>query len=147
MIEVLRLLHELEQDTSRHSATYYVRHLDKGEELPQFGHGFPDSPLMEKDWIWIAYSNRNDTPLAIIIAAPTQGVAMLLRAYAIPSAPVTVFVGLLRKSLADIYSRGYTKYALYLSTSRKEEAKLARLVRRSGGAEMGSAISLFMGNT
>ena len=147
MIEVLRLLHELDQENTRHSTTYYVRHLDRSEELPQFGHGFPDSPLMQKDWIWIAYSNRDDTPLAIIIAAPTQGVAMLLRAYAIPDAPITVFVGLLRKSLADIYSRGYTKYALYLSTSRPEEAKLARLVRRSGGAEMGSAISLFMGNT
>ena len=109
MIEVLRLLHELGQENTRHSATYYVRHLDKNEELPQFGHGFPDSPLMQKDWIWIAYSIKDDSPLAIIIAAPTQGVAMLLRAYGTSSSPVSVFVGLLRKSLADIYSRGYTK--------------------------------------
>lgn len=142
MIEVLRLLHELEQSNSRFSTSYYVRHLDKLEPIPQFGHDIPDSPLSQKDWVWVAYTSNNDQPAAILIAAPVQGVAFLMRAYATDSAPSSIFVGLLRKVLADIHSRGYTKYITFLSTDRKEEAKLARLVIRAGGAKVGDCTLL-----
>src|SRR6266436_6302711 len=118
MIEVLRLLHEMEHGSPRYSATYYVRSLDKYEPIPQFGHGIPDSPLSQKDWIWVAYSSLDDSPLAILVAAPMQQLAILVRAYGIPSAPKSIWLGLLRKSLADIYSRGYTMSVTMLSLER-----------------------------
>lgn len=146
MIEVLRLLHEMEQGSARYSTSYYCRHLDKYEEVPQFGHGFPDSPLSQKDWMWVAYSSKDDTPLAIIIAAPTQNLAFLMRAYAISTAPKSVFVGLLRKSLADISSRGYTKYVTSLSLDRPQEAKLARLIEKAGGSKV-TVATMYQGDT
>ena len=144
MIEVLRLLHEMGQDATRYSSSYYCRSLDKHEPIPQFGHGIPDSPLSQRDWIWIAYSSTTDEPLAILVAAPMQQVAILVRAYGIPSAPNSVFLGLLRKCLADILSRGYTRYVTMLSLERKEEAKLARLVIKAGGIRV-SDCTLFTG--
>lgn len=146
MIEVLRLLHELEQGTSRYSTSYYCRSLDKTEPIPQFGHGFPDSPLSQRDWVWVAYSSKDDSPLAIIIAAPTQGLAFLMRIYATKDAPRSVFVGLLRKSLADIHSRGYHKYVTNLSLDRPKEAKLARVIERAGGSKV-TVATVYQGNT
>ena len=146
MIEVLRLLHDMEQSATRYSNSYYCRCLDKTESIPQFGHGIPDSPLSQRDWIWIAYSSTTDEPLAILVASPMQQVAILVRAYGIPSAPRSVFLGLLRKCLADILSRGYTRYVTMLSLERKEEAKLARLVIKAGGSKVGNC-TLFTGET
>lgn len=146
MIEVLRLLHELEQGTPRYSKSYYCRHLDKNEEIPQFGHGIPDSPLSQRDWVWVALSSKDDSPLAILVAAPAQGLAYLMRIYAIKDAPRSVFVGLLRKSLADIHSRGYTKYLTTLSLDRPEEAKLARLIEKAGGSKV-TVATLYQGDT
>jgi len=146
MIEVLRLLHEMEQGSSRCSTSYYCRCLDKNESIPQFGHGIPDSPLSQKDWIWIAYSSKDDSPLALIAAAPIQGIALLVRAYGIHSSSKSIFLGLLRKCLADIYSRGYTRYITMLSLERKEEVKLARLVIKAGGSKVNEC-TLFTGPT
>lgn len=146
MIEVLRLLHEMETSAPRHSGSYYVRSLDRNEDIPQFGHDIINSPLAQRDWIWIAFSSLTDEPLALIAASPMHGVAMFVRAYAIDKAPRSVFVGLFRKSLADIHKRGYTQYAAYLDLSRPEEAKIARLVRKAGGLEKGNQ-TLFHGST
>lgn len=147
MIEVLRLLHELEQSNSRFSTTYYVRHLDKLEPIPQFDHGIPESPLANREWIWVAYSTKDDSPLAILLAAPIHNVAMLLRAYATEVAPKSIWVGLFRKSLADILSRGYTTYAVWLSPKRKHEVKLARLIEKVGGIKLDHDITLYHGPT
>lgn len=145
MIEVLQLLHAMEQGSARYSSSYYCRHLDKHEEIPQFDHGILESPLAQRDWIWLAYSSKDDAPLAILSACPMHNVAMLLRAYAIPSAPKSVFVGLLRKSLADISSRGYTKYGVFLGKSNKFGKKLIRLVKRTGGEIIDDSFVLAMG--
>lgn len=145
MIEVLHLLHSLEQASTRYSRSYYVRHLDKGETLPDFGHGIPESPLLNREWIWIAFSSKADTPIALIMGAPMQGIAWLMRAYATPYTQTSVFVGLLRKSLADIHSRGYTRYATFLSPSRVE-IKIARLIEKAGGTKV-DTLEAYHGNT
>jgi len=147
MIEVLRLLHEIEQGSARYSTSYYVRSLDKNENIPQFGHGIPDSLLCQREWIWIAYSSKDDSPLAMIAAAPIQNIAMLVRAYAIPSVRTQVMLGLLRKSLADILARGYTQYAIFLDKSRTSEAKLLRIATRAGAKQVGGNHIMVSGPT
>lgn len=145
MIEVLQLLHNLSSHSTRYSATYYVRHLDKDEPVP-LECGIPDSNLIQRDWIWVAYSSTTDQPLAILVAAPCQGLAFLMRMYGTEASTTSVWVGLLRKSMADMYSRGYTKYAVPLSLSKPIEAKLARIIKRAGGSEAGEHV-IFHGPT
>ena len=117
MIEILRLLNEVSQGMARHSSSYYVRALDAYDPIPSFAIADFPSPLTMKDWIWVAFSSSNDQPLALIAACPMHGLAFLVRAHAIDSAPRSVFVGLLRKLLADLLSRGYTRYAVCLSST------------------------------
>ena len=149
MIEVLRLLNEVSQGSSRYSHSYYCRTLDKHEPLPQIGHGIPDGPLIMKDWVWVAYSSFDDKPVAIIIASPMQGIAFLMRIYAIPSIKGGVLLGLLRKTLADLLSRGYTRYATCLSEVKvgSNEARLFRLIKKAGGRKIEGGMALFDGPT
>lgn len=147
MIEVLRLLNAIESgNIPSYSASHYVRHLEKEEYLPDTGSGLSESPLLQKDWIWVAYCSRTDKPLASLVAAPMQGIAMLLRINAIDSAPKSILVGLLRKSLADMKKRGYNLFATPLSLDRAEESQLARIIIKVGGVEAGS-YTLFQGPT
>jgi hypothetical protein len=146
MIEVLRLLHETAQANSRYSRSYYVRHLYETEPIPQFGHGIPDSPLAQRDWVWVAYDYSTDKPIAILVAAPMQGIAYLMRLYAIETVTKSPLPGLLRKSLADISNRGYTRFAVSLSMDREEERKLARLIEKAGGEKVSSFI-MYQGPT
>jgi hypothetical protein len=147
MIEVLRLLHETAQANSRYSRSYYVRHLYETEPIPQFGHGIPDSPLAQRDWVWVASDYSTDKPIAILVAAPMQGIAYLMRLYAINSSPKSVLIGLFRKVLADICLRGYTRFAVCLSSNRKEELKLRDIIIKGGGKVEEANLTLFSGYT
>lgn len=147
MIEVLRLLNEVSQGMARQSSTYYVRCLDKYDSIPYFAIADFPSPLTMKDWIWVAYSSTNDQPLALIAACPMHGVAFLVRMSATPSASKAVFVGLLRKLLADLLSRGYTQYAVCLSNDKKAEVKLTTILKKAGGRAIQSNLTFFSGPT
>lgn len=147
MIEVLQLLHNLGETTARYSRSYYVRHLGRDEPIPQFGHGIPESPLAQRGWIWIAFSSSTDEPIAILAASPMHDVAMLNRMYATDSAPPSVFVGMLRKSLADIHSRGYIKWGVFIGMDSPVRAKLLRLVRKDGGKELEGTFTIAYGPT
>ena len=147
MLEVLQLLHGITSNNTRYSRSYYVRHLEDDEPIPQFGHGIPDSPLAQRDWIWIAYSSNKDEPLAILMASPMHDVAMLNRIYATKAAPPSVFVGILRKSLADIHSRGYGKWGVFIGLESPVRSKLLRLVRKDGGKEIDGPFTLAYGPT
>lgn len=144
MIEVLKLINSLSDSQEAICGNYTVRHLTKDEPLPLFGHGYEDSPLLQREWIWIA--EVRGLPIALLIAAPCQHLAYLMRIFATKSAPRDVFVGLLRKSLADILSRGYTNFIVGLDLDRPEEAKLGRIVTKAGGKLLGK-VSMFLGET
>lgn len=146
MIEILRLLNGVSLSTSRYSKGYYVRCLDKYDLIPQFAKEELSHPLVNKEWLWVAFSSNNDQPLAMLAAAPMIGVASLLRIYATPSVNKSILVGLLRKVLADCLARGYTRYATYLDLNREVEAKLSRIILKAGGRSHG-ALSLFDGPT
>jgi hypothetical protein len=130
MIAVLTGLQEQLASIPRRGGSYYVRHLDKNEPIPQFGHGLLESPLVNKEWIWVAYSLSSSKPLAILSAAPVHNFALLYRIYAINGTPI---LGLLRKSLEDISLRGYTSYGVFLDSKQKECQKLLRIVKKAGG--------------
>lgn len=144
MIEVLQLLNALSDTSTSNCGDYSVSHLSKGDPLPEIGHGYEDTPLLQKEWIWVAKVGWK--PVAILIAAPCQNFATLLRIYATKEAPRSVFVGLLRKVLADIYSRGYSRFLVSLDLERTEEARLARIIKRAGSKELGK-LTYFTGST
>lgn len=147
MIEVLQLLHSISDTSIRYSRSYYTRHLGKDELIPQFGHGIPESPLAQREWIWVAFSSSTDEPIAILAASPMHDVAMLNRIYATPSAPPSILLGILRKSLADIHSRGYLKYGVFLGLDSPVRGKLLKMVKLSGGKELDGAFTIAYGPT
>ena len=147
MIEVLRLLNEVSQGMARHSSSYYVKSLDKYDPIPSFARADFPSHLTMKEWIWVAYSSTNDQPVALIAACPMHGLAFLVRMSAIDDAPRSVFVGLLRKILADCLSRGYTRYAVCLSGERDVERQLASIVVKAGGRVVQRDMTFYDGPT
>jgi hypothetical protein len=147
MFEVIQLLRDINEVSTRYSRSYYVRHLDPDEPIPQFGHGIPESPLAQRDWIWISYSTKDDTPLAILLAAPVHNLAMLSRIYAKEGAPTSILVGLLRKSLADISNRGYTQYAVFLDKDQPVCMRLYDIATRAGAGELKGTHILVSGPT
>jgi hypothetical protein len=147
MIEILRMLNNISQGMPRQSSTYYVRSLDRYDTIPPFAAKDFPSPLTMKEWIWVAFSSTTDQPLALIAACPMHGVAFLVRVNAISSAPRSVFVGLLRKLLADLLSRGYTQYAVCLSSERETEAKLIDILKKAGGRVIQEKLTFYTGPT
>jgi len=130
MLSILTGLQEQLSYLPRASSSYLVRSLREGEQIPQFGHGLTESHLVDKQWIWVTFSLPSLTPIAILSAAPVHNFALLYRIYAIKGAPI---LGLLRKALEDISSRGYTSYGVFLDSKQKECTKLLRLVKKAGG--------------
>lgn len=143
MIEALLLLNALSEDLPHHCGDYSISILGDAS-LPNFGHGYEDSPLLQRDWIWVAKVGWK--PVALLIAAPTQGLVTLMRIYATKEAPKSVFVGLLRKCLVDVRGRGYTQFLVSLELERKAEAKLASILRKAGAKELGK-FTYFLGDT
>jgi len=89
-------------------------------------------------WTWVV-----DGPLGIegcLIAAPGPGIAILLKIATISDASSAVIVKLLRRSLTDIYHRGYVAYMVCLDSDRPIEAKLLKIAIKSGGLVMGKGI-------
>lgn len=147
MLDILRMLSEaqgIKIDHPRLCGSFYVRSLDKDDPLPDFSHSLPDTPLTQKEWIWVAFGARDNKPLGLIAAAPLHGIVLLVRIYAIDEAPKSIAVGMLRKVLADCKDRGYTRYALHLDLRLDNEARLARIVKKAGGSEI-SSHTLFHG--
>jgi len=147
MLEVLQLLHQQSESIPAYCGSYYIRTLIKGEALPDLGQQIPDSHLIQHDWIWLAYNRYNDKPVAMFVTAPAHGIVILLRIYAIKSAPKTVLVGLFRKSLAAMSSRGYTRYASFLDESRPAEASLIDILKKAGGISAGGCHIMVTGPT
>lgn len=143
MIEALLLLNALSEDLPHYCGDYSISILGDAS-LPLIDPKTPDHPLLQRDWIWIAKVGWK--PVAFLMAAPTQGVAFLMRIYATKEAPKSVFVGLLRKCLADIHARGYSQFLVPLSLDRSEEKALARVIKRAGGKELGN-VTIFTGGT
>jgi len=143
MLDVMQLLSDLEAQAPN-ASSYYVRTLEPYEKLPE-GIGYPDAP--QKEWVWVAFSKLDHSPLATLITAPCQGLVFILRVHAYKSYRSTVLVGLLRKALADMKARGYAKYAVALSVNRKEERQLGSIIKRAGGTEEPETFTLFHGPT
>lgn len=94
-------------------------------------------------WTWVV-DNRGIE--ACLITSPGPGIAILLKIATIPSASPAVIVKLLRRALTDISARGYNAYMVCLDTDKLMEAKLARIVIKSGGLVMGKGI-IMVGST
>ena len=109
-----------------------VRLLQPGELLPSnIAHGLPaDLLLPQPDWCWLV--ERANQPLALLLAAPAQNVAYLMRLAAAENIPPASLVYLFRAALADMLARGYSAYLAHLDLRTKEGASLLRIAKRAG---------------
>jgi hypothetical protein len=147
MIEILQLLHRQNSLAPSYHGSFYIRLLDKDEPLPQFGHGIPNGPLLQRDWIWIAYRISTDEPVAMLTAAPAHGIVILLRIYEIKGGPRAAMLALLRRSLADMKERGYTRYVTFLDLERDPELKLIEIAKLAGATVEGGNHNMVTGPT
>jgi hypothetical protein len=147
MLEVLQLLHAQAETIPAYCGSYYVRHLNKGEKLPDLGQQIPDSHLVQHEWIWLVYNRFTDKPLAMLVTAPAHGIVMLLRIYATKLSPRAAMVGLFRKSLAAMSNRGYSRYVCFLDEARDNEASLIDIAKRAGATSAGGKHIMVTGPT
>ena len=111
-----------------------VRTLRKGELLPSnLPHELPPHFISpQPDWIWLAESYGD--PVAMLIAAPAQNLAYLMRICASadsPSTRVASLMLLLRTAFHDMRVRGYLGYIVNLGDS-PVELRLLKMVKRAG---------------
>ena len=147
MLEVLQLLHAQSSSIPTYHGSYYIRNLDKDEPLPNLGQEIPNSNLVQPEWIWLAYNRYDDKPLAMLVTAPAHGIVMLLRIYSVKVAPKSVMVGLLRRSLAAMSSRGYTRWVSFLDEARATEASLIDIAIKAGATSAGGKHIMLTGPT
>ena len=95
-------------------------------------------PSIDPTWTWVVEEAGIIT--AALIACPGPGIAILLKICSSPLASSKVSLKLLRKSIIDMYNRGYMAYMVCLDISRPLEAKLARIAIKAGGLKMGQGI-------
>jgi hypothetical protein len=129
-----------------------VRNLCPGELLPSnLPHELPPNFISpQPDWIWLAESYSE--PVAMLIAAPAQNLAYLMRICASadsPSTRVAALMLLLRTAFRDMRLRGYLGYIVNLELRYKECAKLLKIAQRAarGKAVVVNDIILLGGST
>jgi len=114
-----------------------VRLLHPGECVPpNLQHGLPIHFVPpQPDWIWIAH--RNYHSLAMLIAAPAQNLAFLMRictespraaTYSLVESSAALVI-LLRTALADMYARGYEGYCVDIDPATPAGRKLLEVLR------------------
>ena len=109
-----------------------VRVMRPYELLPSnIPHELPSDLLLpQPDWCWLV--ERHGQPLAMLLAAPAQNIAYLMRLAASANAPKASLVYLFRAALADMASRGYSAYLVHLDPDDPAGASLLRIARRAG---------------
>lgn len=106
-----------------------TRNLRADEKLPsRFDNGFADFKL-DPQWVWVA--EYGGQLVGIAVAAPTHGIAFLLRLIAAPYAPKSTTLKLLRQMLGDVRARGFKVVMTFLS-GEPTELKLARIAAKAG---------------
>lgn len=121
-----------------------VRNLILGEELPPELRTGYETCQCDPNWIWIA--EHEGIPMAIFVTAPAHVAVILIVLRAIDSAPKSAIYMLLRHAFAEIASRGYNGYAIWLDPTMVLEQRFMGIIRKIGGNERPERQVLWYGN-
>ena len=113
-----------------------VRNYIPGEDLPKaLRTGYEsDREPCDPRWIWLV-EDGDGVPCAILVTSPAHIAVVLIRLVALDSAPRHAVGELLRHSLAEAKSRGYSAYVTWVNPQRPAEASLLGLIRATGGIQ------------
>ena len=103
-----------------------ARLLREGESL---AHLPVDLPHPDPEWTWVA--EVDGKAAAAVLMAPCHGSVLFVRIASSPDGKY-LLSRLLRRVFRDCRERGYTGYLMYADPSLPVEAKLLRLLEKSG---------------
>ncbi len=114
-----------------------VRHMTIAdyEQIGSFELGFDHLRKLDMSWIWVAC--RGAMVVGVLEASPVHGTVMVWRLVMLKDQPFSLLTKLLRTFLREIRERGYDGYMTLVDTSNTEQAKLYRIIERTGGKPVG----------
>ena len=115
-----------------------VRHMTNYDydQIRQFELGFDHLRKLDMNWVWVAC--RGEMVVGVLEASPVHGTVMVWRLVMLKDQPFSLLAKLLRAFLREIRERGYDGYMTLVDTSNSVQAKLNRIIERTGGKPMGT---------
>ncbi len=111
-----------------------IRHLIKGELLPETLRSGYETGMCDPEWIWIA--EHEEKPVAILVTAPAHVVAILIRIISTDDAPHTAINMMLNHAFVEMQLRGYRGYVTWLNPGNEAERTLVGIIRSAGGTQI-----------
>lgn len=106
----------------------------KGERFPEELRTGYEGGQCDPDWIFVV--EREEKPVAILVAAPVHIVVLLVRLLSSPRASVNDVRSLLLYFVKTVKERGYSGYITYLGLHLEQERTLAEIIKATGGTQI-----------
>lgn len=114
-----------------------IRNYREGDRFPPDLHvGFDLLGRLDGNWIWVV--EEGGRIRGALVAAPCHGLAMVYRLALMKGTPLSRLTALLRRFVADLRARGIPGYFTFIDPGNPVQAKLKRVIERTGGKQVGA---------
>ena len=98
---------------------------------------------LDMDWVWVA--EQQGKQIAVMVAANFHGMAFMLRLIALPEAPPSMVLHLLREASKEAQKRGTKGFASMFDLTVPVERRMWTLAKKMGAVQIGKVHILAMG--
>jgi hypothetical protein len=98
---------------------------------------------LDMDWVWVA--EQQGKQIAVMVAANFHGMAFMLRLIALPEAPPSTVLHLLREASKEAQKRGTKGFASMFDLTVPVERRMWTLAKKMGAVQIGKVHILAMG--
>lgn len=98
---------------------------------------------LDMDWVWVA--EKDGQQICAIVVGNFHKVAFLMRMVAVPDAPPSAVLRLLREAGEECQKRGLLGFVVMFELTHPVEKKLWKIAKRFGAIQIGKVHTLAMG--
>lgn len=121
-----------------------IRNLQDGDAFRGANNEFPNGWDFDHEWVWVALAEKENIPVAGIIASPCHGIVLIHRVW-VSKGNGKALLPLFRRFFRDCMLRGFRGYMSYVNVAKKEQAKLLRIAAKAGAQVVTQALIAFGG--
>lgn len=121
-----------------------IRNLQDGDAFRGANNEFPDGWVFDKEWVWVALADRENIPMAAIIASPCHSIVLIHRVWVSKGNGKTL-LPLFRRFFKDCMYRRFRGYMSYVNVSKEEQLRLLRIATKAGAQVVTQPLLCFGG--
>lgn len=121
-----------------------IRNLKWDDAFRGADNEFPPGWRFDREWVWVALADRENVPVAGVIASPCHGIVLIHRVW-VSKGYGKALVPLLRRFIRDSVRRGFRGYMSHVNVAKDEQLRLLRIASKAGAQVVTQALLCFGG--